>query len=159
MLYSGRRVKRLTARLQQECNAALEAKQREIDLIKEENRTLKARNLELEGERQSVADALVYAVRAGDQISEEHRREREAEDRERKLLAEKCRKLAEDLQQKYPDREDVAEFEKYTAELVRLLGMEEEGETGFNMDDVIAPKQPLDLGKLCRELGLMEENS
>ena len=33
----------------------------------------------------------------------------------------------------------------------------EESDTGFNLDDVLNPKQELDLEKLCRELGLMDE--
>lgn len=159
MLYSKRRIKKLIARLQQECNAALDEKQREIERLKGENRTLKARNLELEGERKSVADALILAVKAGEKASEEERRARETEDREYKLLADKCRKLSQALQEKYPDREDVAAFAKYTAALREGLGEEETEESGFNMDDVIAPKEPLDLEKLCRGLGLMEDNS
>ena len=30
--------------------------------------------------------------------------------------------------------------------------------SGFHMEDVLAPKKPLDLGKLCKDLGLMEED-
>ena len=37
--------------------------------------------------------------------------------------------------------------------------MEGEEETGFNLDDVINPKGELDLEKLCRSLGLMEDGS
>ena len=33
---------------------------------------------------------------------------------------------------------------------------EEEEASGFNIDDVLAPKKPLDLGKLCKDLGLMD---
>ena len=35
--------------------------------------------------------------------------------------------------------------------------VEGEEETGFNLDDVLNPKGKLDLEKLCRSLGLMEE--
>ena len=34
---------------------------------------------------------------------------------------------------------------------------EEEEEDTLDMDEVLAPKQPLDLGKLCKDLGLMED--
>lgn len=159
MLYTKRRVKKLIRRLQQEYGAALDEKQREMLLLKEENRMLEARVLKLEEERGSVADALIFASKASEKFSEEQQRSRENEERERKLLAEKCRDLSERLQEKYPDREDVAEFARYTEQLRTMLGEEEEEDTGFNMDDVIAPKQPLDLAKLCRDLGLMEENS
>ena len=35
--------------------------------------------------------------------------------------------------------------------------MEDEEETGFNLDDVLNPKGELDLAKLCRGLGLMDD--
>lgn len=159
MLYSGRRVKKLITRIQREYGAALEEKQREMGLLKEENRMLEARVLKLEEERGSVADALIFASKARETLSEEQKKAQENENRELKLLADKCRRLSETLQEKYPDREEVAEFSRYTEELRRGLGEEEAEDTGFNMDDVIAPKQPLDLGKLCRDLGLMEEDT
>ena len=94
MLYSKRRVKNLTARLKAEYTAALEEKDREMASLKEENRTLAARVLKLEEERKSVADALIFAVKAGEKLSEEQRVERENEERERILLARKCRELS-----------------------------------------------------------------
>ena len=33
----------------------------------------------------------------------------------------------------------------------------EDEETGFNLDDVLNPKHELNLEKLCKELGLMDE--
>ncbi len=156
MLYSKRRVKNLTARLKAEYTAALEEKDREMASLKEENRTLAARVLKLEEERKSVADALIFAVKAGEKLSEEQRAERENEERERILLARKCRELSQKLREKYPDRE-AEEFARYTAALLGEEGGGEPAETDFNMDDVISPKQPLDLGKLCRDLGLMED--
>ncbi len=143
--------------MQQEYLAALAEKDGEMARLKEENRLLGARVLKLEEERASVADALIFAAKAREKLSEEQRRERENEDRERVLLAEKCRELAKRLMQKYPDEEAKA-FARYTEALREELGIAAEEETGFNMDDVIAPKEELDLGKLCRDLGLMEED-
>ena len=76
------------------------------------------------------------------------------------LLAEKCRLLSEKLLAKYPDREDVSAFSAFVEKLHATLGEDEPSaeEDGFNMDDVLNPKQPLDLGKLCKELDLMEED-
>ena len=34
----------------------------------------------------------------------------------------------------------------------------EEEDTGFNLDDVLNPKGDLDLAKLCKNLGLMDED-
>lgn len=158
MLYSGRRVKKLIETIERENAAALDEKQREMERVKEENRELKARLLKLEEERGSVAEALVLAAKAREKFSVEQKSERENEERELRLLAEKCRLLSKSLQEKYPDREDVVQFANYTEQLKRGLGEEEDEDTGFNMDDVIAPKEPLDLGKLCRELGLMEDD-
>lgn len=36
--------------------------------------------------------------------------------------------------------------------------MESEEDTGFNLDDVLNPKGDLDLAKLCKNLGLMDED-
>ena len=58
--------------------------------------------------------------------------------------------------QKYPDEEDTQAFAAFVESLSGVLGEEEE-ESGLDMDEVLAPKQPLDLGKLCKDLGLMED--
>lgn len=156
-LYTGKRVKRLIARLKEEYETALNEQLGAAARLKEENRTLRARLLVLEEERANVADALVLAAKEGDRLSAERARAAENENRELLLLADKCRLLSDRLQEKYPDREDVAEFSAFTAQLLKELG-EEEAPSGFNMDDVIAPKYPLDLGKLCKEMGVMEDD-
>ena len=73
-------------------------------------------------------------------------------------LAEKCRLLLDRLLAKYPDEEDTRDFEAFTTELRQQLGEDIGDENGFNMDDVLAPKEPLDLEKLCKELDLMEDS-
>ena len=97
------------------------------------------------------------AVAEGERIKRESAAAAENERRELVLLAEKCRLLSDRLLKKYPDGEDVAAFASFVDELHLSLGEETEEESGFNMDDVLAPKEPLDLGKLCKELGLMED--
>ena len=84
--------------------------------------------------------------------------ETENKRKELDLLAEKCRVLSDRLIKKYPDEEDVAQFESFTQSLHEELGLQAEEESGFHMEDVLAPKKPLDLGKLCKDLGLMEED-
>ena len=42
-------------------------------------------------------------------------------------------------------------------ETLRGAADEEDEEDTLDMDEVLAPKQPLDLGKLCKDLGLMED--
>ena len=157
-LYTERRVKKLVLRLKEEYDGLIRTQREEMRRLKEENRNLSARLLQLEGERAGVADALVFAAKESEKFAADRKAEAENENKELLLLAEKCRLLSEKLQEKYPDHEDILEFSRFTEELRRGLG-EETGETSeFNMEDVIAPKQPLDLGKLCRELGLMEDD-
>ncbi len=151
-LYREKQVKKVIERLKAEYEAAFSAQKTAIAQLKEENRVLKARNLELEAERGEVAAALIRAEQEGGRIREEAQRERENGAREGELLAAKCRALSEALLAKYPMETDVREF----AQFVRALG-EEPQESGFDLEEVLAPKQPLDLGKICRDLGLMEE--
>lgn len=150
-------VRKLVARLKGEYEEVLRRQKETAEEIKEENRRLRARLSVLEGERGDVSSALVRAVAEGERIKREGAEEAENERKELVLLAEKCRILCDRLTKKYPDEEDVADFAAFTQALKEKLGEEEEAESGFNLDDVLYPKEPLDLGKLCRELGLMEE--
>lgn len=155
-LYSEKDVKKLVLRLKEEYDGVVRRQREAAEAIKQENRELRARVLVLEGERGSVTSALVRAEQEGERIRRESSAEAENERRELKLLAEKCRLLSARLTDKYPDEEDVADFAAFTAALREQLGETEE--TGFNMDDVLQPKLPLDLGKLCKDLGLMEDD-
>lgn len=156
-LYTEKDVKRLVSRLREEYDDVLATQKNTTEELKEQNRVLRARVLELENERGSVSEAIVKAVAEGERIKRESAAAAENERRELVLLAEKCRLLSDRLLKKYPDGEDVAAFASFVDELHLSLGDEPEEESGFNMDDVLAPKEPLDLGKLCKELGLMED--
>jgi len=145
------------SRLREEYDDVLATQKNTTEELKEQNRVLRARVLELENERGSVSEAIVKAVAEGERIKRESAAAAENERRELVLLAEKCRLLSDRLLKKYPDGEDVAAFASFVDELHLSLGEETEEESGFNMDDVLAPKEPLDLGKLCKELGLMED--
>lgn len=155
-LYTKRDVQMLVRRLRDEYDAALKEQKAASDELKAENRALSARVSELEGERGSVSEALVHAVKEGERIKEEGSRAAENGQKEFALLAEKCRLFLAKLMQKYPDEEDTQAFAAFVESLSGALGEEEE-ESGLDMDEVLAPKQPLDLGKLCKDLGLMED--
>ena len=158
-LYSEKKVWTLVERLREEYEEVVRAQREALDTLKEENRVLLARVSELEGERGEVSDALLHAVKEGERIKEEGMHAAENERRELLLLAEKCRLLTARLTEKYPDEEDVSDFAAFTAALREKLGETEESEeVAFNMDDVLFPKGPLDLGELCRGLGLMEDD-
>ena len=156
MLYSGKSVKALVARLKEEYSEIVRKQKEATDYLKEENALLKAL---LESERGNVSSALMHATQEGERMKDEILKTCENERKELRLLADKCRLLSERLTQKYPDEEDVSDFSAYCEALRAQLG-EQDGqeENGFNIDDVLAPKRPLDLGKLCKELGLMEED-
>ena len=104
-----------------------------------------------------MAGAMLRIEREGARLREEGAREEENARREFELLSEKCRLLSESLLKKYPDAEDSKAFSAFTDSLAQQISGEE-GESSFDLDEVLAPKQPLDLGKLCKELGLMEED-
>ncbi len=159
MLYSGKSVKALVARLKEEYSEIVRKQKEATDYLKEENALLKARLSVLESERGNVSSALMHATQEGERMKDEILKTCENERKELRLLADKCRLLSERLTQKYPDEEDVSDFSAYCEALRAQLG-EQDGqeENGFNIDDVLAPKRPLDLGKLCKELGLMEED-
>ena len=155
-LYTKRDVQMLVRRLRDEYDAALKEQKAASVELKAENRALSARVSELEGERGSVSEALVHAVKEGERIKEEGSRAAENGQKEFALLAEKCRLFLAKLMQKYPDEEDTQAFAAFVDSLSGALAEEEE-ESGLYMDEVLAPKQPLDLGKLCKDLGLMED--
>ena len=155
-LYTKRDVQMLVRRLRDEYDAALKEQKAASEELKAENPALSARVSELEGERGSVSGALVHAVKEGERIKEEGSRAAENGQKEFALLAEKCRLFLAKLMQKYPDEEDTQAFAAFVESLSGALGEEEE-ESGLDMDEVLAPKQPLDLGKLCKDLGLMED--
>lgn len=155
-LYTKKAVKQLVARIKEEYDGVLAAHTAAEEELKAQNRVLQARVLELEGERGSVSDALIAAAREGERLKQEGEAETERERRELALLTEKCRAALARLAARYPDEEDIAAFSSFCDELDRRLGTEEE--TVFDMEEVVSPKGPLDLGALCREFGLMEDD-
>ncbi len=155
--YSAKEVRTLVERLKEEYDAVLKRQREVTEEIREDNRRLRARLSVLEGQRGEVSAALMRAVAEGERIKKEGSDQAENDRRELKLLADKCRLLSDRLTANYPDEEDVKDFQDFTHTLLVYLGGEEEQE--FDMEEVLNPKYPLDLSKLCKELGLMEEDS
>ena len=156
--YSEKEVKALVHRLKEEYDGAVRTGREAFDELKEENARLSSRLAVLEKEREGVQSALVNAEKAGEKIKEDKEAEAENKSRELKLLAEQCRVLLARLNEKYPDEAEDTDFNAFCDALYEKLHLTREAdeeESGFNMDEVLAPKQPLDLAKLCRELGLM----
>lgn len=157
-LYTEKDVKKLVARLKEEYDGVLERSRSAYEELAEQNRVLRARLLELEGERSNTLDALLSASKEGERARREGAAAVENERKELILLAEKCRLFLDRLAKKYPDTEDAASFAAFCEELNTRLGLGGEEESGFNLEDVTSPKEPLDLKKLCLDLGLMEED-
>ena len=155
--YSAKEVRALVARLKEEYDAVLKRQRDITEEIRQDNRRLRARLSVLEGQKGEVSEALMRAVAEGERIKKEGSNQAESDRRELRLLADKCRLLLSRLSQKYPDEQDVKDFEAFTHTLLVYLGEEEEEEPAFDMDEVLNPKYPLDLGKLCKELGLMDD--
>ena len=155
--YSAKEVRALVARLKEEYDAVLKRQRDITEEIRQDNRRLRARLSVLEGQKGEVSEALMRAVAEGERIKKEGSNQAESDRRELRLLADKCRLLLSRLSQKYPDEQDVKDFEAFTHTLLVYLGEEEEEEPAFDMDEVLNPKYPLDLEKLCQELGLMDE--
>lgn len=153
-LYTEKDVLTLVTRIKEEYRRALAAHTEAEESLKEENRQLRARLSVLEGERSGAISAFAAAERERTRARTEAEGALEAERRELRLLAGKCRLMLDRLSAKYPDAEDVAALRAFTAE---LGAAREEEEEPFDLEAVTSPKQPLDLEKLCRELGLMED--
>ena len=166
---------------------AYEAKIRQLnyrlDSLNVENRNLRASLAEYKNKENKVGKAIVDAEEKGEEIVRLYRMTAEAELKTLRLFSEKWKKLAEQMIGVFPK----GEAEKYIGfadDLAALLGreeghflpkeeekkeeefdpkaiigryMEDEEETGFNLDDVLNPKGELDLAALCRGLGLMDD--
>ncbi len=154
--YSEKDVRKIVARLKGEYEDALLAQRRIADTIKEENASLKARLSVLERERAQVTATLVHAVNAGEKLRRDGEIELENKRRELSLLVERCRLLSERVKRLLPNREEGKELEQFTAAFMQNLGVKEE-ESGLDMNEVLAPDYPLDLEKLCKEMGVMED--
>ncbi len=153
--YSEKQIKSLVHKLKEEYEGVVRQGREAFDELKEENKELRARVALLEGERKEVAQAILDAEKAGEEIKKSRAAEAENESKELALLAEQSRLLLSRLMQKYPDEADVRDFNAFCDALYERLnaGREEE----FDMNEVLAPRTPLDLESLCRDLGLMDD--
>lgn len=155
-----------------------------IESLNTENRNLRASLAEYKNKESKVGKAIVHAEEKGEEIVRLYRMTAETELKTLKLFSEKWKKLAEEMLGVFPQGE-AEKYMAFADELAALLGkeeghflpweekqaqkeefdpkaiigryMEDEEETGFNLDDVLNPKGELDLAKLCRGLGLMDD--
>ena len=158
-----------------------------LDGLVSENRSLRASLAEYKSREGRVGRAIVAAEEKGEEIRELYRMSAETELRTLRLFADKWKKLAAQMAEVCPkgEAEKYAGFAddlaallgkerfalteeeeappapaaegKFDPKAVIEKYVEGEEETGFNLAAVLNPKGKLDLEKLCRSLGLMEE--
>ncbi len=168
-LYTEKDVRKLVARLKEEYEGALSKHREAEEGLKEENRTLRARVLELENERSGAFAAFQSAERERENAKKEVAAMAENDRKELVLLKNKCRLMLDGMRRKYPDSEDTAALSAFLDELNGSLGTDGSAadgtdgfdgeESGFRLEDVTSPKGPLDLKKLCLDLGLTEDDN
>ena len=156
-LYTNRDVQKLVRRLREEYDEVIKQQREAVAQIKEQNRVLLARVSQLETERRSVSDALIHAVEEGERIKQECALETQNERNELALLMEKCRTLSE-KQGGENGAEDEEAYSEFLHRMHEAIG-ENAGAQPFDMDEVLSPKEPLNLEQLCMDLGLMEEEN
>ena len=158
-----------------------------LDGLIGENRTLRASLEEYKSREGRVGRAIVAAEEKGEEIEALCRMSAETEIRTLRLFADKWKKLAAQMAgvlpkgeaEKYAGYADdlaallgkdrfslpaegqgapsAAPAEKFDPKAVIEKYVEGEDETGFDLDEVLNPKGKLDLEKLCRSLGLMDD--
>lgn len=155
-----------------------------LDGLTAENRSLRASLAEYKEKEGKIGKAIVAAEEKGEEIVNLYRMSAETELNTLRLFADKWKRLAAQMAGAIPASEakkyaefaenlsallgkergrfgvedgSVASLEKFDPKAVIEKYVEGEEETGFNLDDVINPKGELDLEKLCRNLGLMDE--
>ncbi len=154
-LYTEKDVRKLVMRLREEYDEAARVQLEAAETLKEENRTLRARVLELEEERSGALAAFQAAEREREEIRQEGEKTLENDRRELVLLKEKCRLMLQTLERRYPDEEDTRMLSAF---LDSLGAPPPDEDTGFDLEEVTSPKGPLDLKKLCLDLGLTEDD-
>lgn len=184
--FTQQEMEKLIAGIREAYEAKIRRLNSRLDGLIGENRNLRAALAEHREREGSVGRAIVAAEEKGEEIKALYRMSAETEIRTLRLFAEKWKKLAAKMADVLPAGE-AEKYAGYADDLAALLGkdrfsvpaeerpaashaeekfdpkaviekyVEGEEETGFNLDDVLNPKGKLDLEKLCRSLGLMDD--
>ncbi len=155
-IYTADKVKKIIQRVEEEYENALLAQRKRITELTEENRQLAAKLSVIEHERSHIASAVISAEKTGQAIRASADAYAKTQREGVYRLAERCRALATALAEKYPDEEDVKNFNSYLKKLDEALETGGEGE--LDMDKILFPDADLKLENLCKELGLMDED-
>lgn len=154
-LYTAGQVKKMLERVEQEYENFLATQRRRINELTEQNREITAKLSEYEHEQTHIASAIISAEKTGEEIRASADAYAKTQRESVYRLAERCRKLAETLTEKYPDEEDVRSFGAYLDKLDEALETNGQGE--LDMNQILYPSADLKLENLCKELGLMDD--
>lgn len=122
-----------------------------INELIEQNRALSARLSPLEADKEGISEALLSSVDAGKKLEEKSAAYVENQMRGIRLIAEKSKKLVEDLKSKYPDENDCDELDEFFSRLDEIL--QSDGKDVFAYDE----GEDLDLESICKELGIEDD--
>ena len=183
--FTQQEVEKLIAGLREAYDIKIRRLNYRLEGLVSENRSLRASLAEYKNKENKVSRAIVAAEEKGEEIKAFYRMSAETEWQTLRLFADKWRRLAAQMEELCPGAE-TRKYAAFADNLAALLGrsrafapqeaesdvpaaetfdpkavieryVEGEEETGFNLDDVLNPKGELDLEKLCRNLGLMDD--
>lgn len=153
--FSRKEVKDIIRRVSKDYEEQIATLRGRANELIDENRQLSARLSELEGDRNNVSDALITSIDAGKKLEEKSLAYVENQMRGIRLIADRSRRLAEDLKAKYPAESDCAELNEFFDRLEELLSGETEGYM-FEQDKN-AEITDADLENICKELGIKDD--
>lgn len=148
--YSKKEVKEIVRRVAEEYQKRISAQQTRIDDLLEKNRELSAKLSVLEGKEEEISSAILTSVEAGKKLEE--RTDAYIKNRLQglKLLSERLKERTEALKEKYPEADDLKDFDEFFSRMEELMGEEDD----FSREMREEPQ--MDLEALCRELGIAE---
>lgn len=163
MFGNGRRQIKELKELVESYESRLKEQQEAMTALKERNRKLEAMLSEYSAKEKAISESLIMAAQKSEELQKQAENLNKIGDDSVSLLAEQCRALLDELLKKYPESGDIQRFEVFADQLNGVLEKPIESEAAisdgsFSMEDVLAPSEDLDLEKLCKDLGLMEEN-
>lgn len=129
---------------------ALTARQGEL---LEENRRLSARLSSLESRESDISAALLSSVEAGRKNEEKAAAYVENQLRGVRLVAEKSKRLVEDLKKKHPEEDDYGELSEFFTRLEDILS-DDDGDFAAE-----SAETDIDIDSICKELGIVDDGT
>lgn len=125
---------------------------RKAELI-EENRRLSARLSSLESRESDISAALLSSVEASRKNEEKAAAYVENQLRGVRLVAEKSKRLVEDLKKKHPEEDDYGELSEFFTRLEDILS-DDDGDFAAE-----SAETDIDIDSICKELGIVDDGT